>query len=247
MHRIANVLALLVATVAPAVASRAHAQTAERPRAQAPNTLTPRERAQGWELLFDGKTANGWRGYHMDTMPSGWKVVDGALTRVATAPDIITTRQFDNNWELELDWKMEAKGNSGVFFDVIEDTSLHAIYESGPEFQILDNESYLDVMTPMTMTGANYALHAPSKDMRKPLGQWNHVRMTVRGNHVEHWMNGEKLLEYELGSDDWKKRVAASKFKDMPKYAAARRGYIGLQNHDAMVAFRNIKLRQLGN
>lgn len=212
-----------------------------------PNTLSAVEKAQGWALLFDGRTTNGWRGFRLDTMPSGWEVRDGALTRFAPGSDIVTTKQYDNNFELQLDWKMDKGGNSGVFFDVVEDTSLHAIYESGPEFQILDNEAYADVTTPKTMTGANYALHAPIRDMRKPLGEWNHVRIIVSGNHVEHWMNGVKLLEYEMGSDDWKKRVADSKFKDMPKYGIVRRGYIGLQNHDATVAFRNIKLRKLGN
>ena len=258
MRRIAIVLALLVVAADPGVALHAQ-EGAVRPRphtAPAPattptatraaasfhNTLSAQERAAGWELLFDGKTTNGWRGYLSDTMPSGWKVIDGALTRVAAATDIITTRQFPNDWELQLEWKTEKTGNSGIFFDVVEDTALHAIYESGPEFQILDNEAYADVMTPETMTGANYALHAPIKDMRKPLGEWNHVRLIVHGDHVEHWMNGVKLLEYELGSADWKRRVAASKFRDMPKYAAARSGYIGLQEHGAMVAFRNVKL-----
>lgn len=240
---IVGILSLLAATHAPVRAQKTKS-AAERANA-VQNRLTKAERAAGWQLLFDGHTMKGWRGYLLDTMPSGWKVIDAALTRVAPSRDLITTRQYDNNWELQLDWKTEKGGNSGIFFDVIEDSTLHAIYESGPEFQILDNESFLDVMTPKTMTGANYALHAPIKDMRKPLGEWNHVRMIVNANHVEHWLNGVKLLEYELGSADWKQRVADSKFKDMPKYGSVRRGYIGLQEHGAMVAFRNIKLRKL--
>jgi hypothetical protein len=246
MRRNHTLLIILLATGVNTAPVRAQSRPSK-PAAQQPNTLTAKERAAGWRLLFDGKTLTGWRGYQMDSMPSGWRVVDGALTRVATAGDIITREQFDNNWELVVDWKTEKGGNSGIFFDVIEAPGLNAIYESGPEFQILDNEAFLDVMTPETMTGANYALHRPSKDMRKPLGEWNHARLIVNGNHVEHWLNGVKLLEYEMGSDDWNRRVAASKFKDMPKYGSVRRGYIGLQEHGAMVAFRNIKLRTLKN
>jgi hypothetical protein len=221
------------------------AQTAGGKTSPRPNSLTAAERAAGWRLLFDGRTTRGWRGYQRDTIPSGWQVVDGALTRTAAGGDIVTTEQLDNRWELQLEWKTEKGGNSGIFFDVVELPGLTAIYESGPEFQILDNESFLDVMTPETMTGANYALHAPSKDVRRPLGEWNHVRLIVDGDHVEHWMNGVKLLEYELGSSDWKRRVDASKFKEMKQYGAARRGHIGLQEHGAMVAFRNIKLRTI--
>lgn len=213
--------------------------------ASAPNTLSEAERAQGWRLLFDGQTTNGWRGYRMSAMPTGWAVIDGALTRTGTGGDIITTQQYDNNWELQLEWKTEKMGNSGIFFDVIEDSTLATVYYSGPEFQILDNAGHADGITPSTSAGGNYALHAPVRDVTKPLGEWNHVRLIVNGNHVEHWMNGVKLLEYELGSDDWKKRVAASKFKDMPRYGTVRRGYIALQEHGAMVAFRNIKIREI--
>ena len=209
------------------------------------NTLTSAEVRDGWTLLFDGRTTSGWRGYRMDTMPSGWAVIDGALTRTGTGGDIVTTRQYDNNWELQLEWKTEKGGNSGIFFDVIEDPSLGAVYASGPEFQILDNVAHADGISPSTSAGGNYALHPPVRDVTRPLGEWNHVRLIVNGNHVEHWMNGVKLLEYELGTDEWKRLVAASKFKDMPKYGLARRGHIALQEHDAMVAFRNIKLREI--
>jgi hypothetical protein len=213
------------------------------PTVGATERTVPAPDSAGWVALFDGITTNGWRRYQADSA-AGWRVVDGALTAVPGAGDIITTRQFPNAWELELEWMTGPGGNSGIFFDVVEAPGLTRLHESGPEFQILDDESFLAGMTPAGATGANYALHAPVRDVRRPLGEWNHVRLVVNGNHVEHWMNGVKLLEYELGSDDWRKRVAGSKFRDLPHYAAARHGHIGLQEHGAIVAFRTIRIRE---
>lgn len=203
------------------------------------NTLTEQERATGWRLLFDGKTTHGWRAFKGDSTLPGWQVVDRTLARVAEGPDIITEAQFAN-FELALEWKVAPGGNSGIMFRVTEDAD--AAYHTGPEMQILDNPGHADGATPETSTGSNYALHAPTKDATRPAGEWNSVRILVRGNHVEHWLNGKKIVTYELQSADWKQRVAASKFKDMPKYGMNRRGHIALQNHGDPVAFRNIKI-----
>ena len=197
-----------------------------------------------WQSLLSNNAAPAWRGYRKAELPSGWQVIDGALTRVAAGGDIITTEQFDN-FELELEWKLQQGGNSGIFFHVIEDPALNAVYLTGPEMQVLDNEAHRDGLDPRTSAGSNYALHAPARDVTRPVGEWNHVRLVVNGSHVEHWMNGEKLLEYELWSDDWKQRVQASKFKDMPKYGTAGSGHIALQDHGDWVAFRNIRIRRL--
>lgn len=197
-----------------------------------------------WITLFDGTSTSAWRGYLKPDLPAGWRVVDGALTRVAEGGDIITRDQFDS-FELELEWKVAPGGNSGIFFHVQEDSTLRWPYESGPEYQVLDNQAHRDGLDPRTSAGSNYALHAPANDATRRPGEWNQARIVVNGSHVEHWLNGEKLLDYELWSDDWAQRVAASKFKDMPAYGRARTGHVSLQDHGDWVAFRNIRIRRL--
>jgi len=209
----------------------------------AANILTAQEKAAGWRLLFDGNTTAGWRGYRKTDMPSDWQVVDGALTRVGKAGDIVTVEQFDS-FELTFDWNVAPGGNSGVFFRVTEDSA--EVWHSGPEFQILDNAAHKDGLTPATSAGADYALHAPTRDVTRPPGTWNEARIVVRGAHVEHWLNGEKIVEYELGSDDWMARVAKSKFNEHPRFGRATQGHIALQDHGDRVAYRNIKIRPLG-
>ncbi|NJD11931.1 MAG: DUF1080 domain-containing protein [Gemmatimonadetes bacterium] len=226
--------ALLAAVLLTALCSL-HGLTAQ-------NTLSPEERAAGWRLLFDGRSLAAWRGYNQPTMPAGWQAVDGALTRVEPAGDIITRDQF-GDFELALDWKIAPGGNSGIMFRVRE--TADPAYYTGPEIQLLDTTGLAEQPAPETSTGSNYALHAPTAALAKPAGEWNAFRLLVRGNHVEHWLNGTRIVSYELGSDDWKRRVAASKFKDMPGYGVAPRGYIALQEHGAMVAFRNIRIREL--
>lgn len=209
---------------------------------EVPNTLTEQERSQGWRLLFDGKTTTGWRGYKQRTMPSGWQVVDGALTRTGTTTDIITDEEF-TNFELVLEWRVVPGANSGIFFRAVEGEG--AIYEYAPEVQVLDDAGHPDGGSELTSAGSNFALHPVRRGVVKPAGEWNAVRLRVDGNHVQHWLNGEIVVDYELGSDDWKQRVAASKFAAWPQYGLAPRGHIGLQEHGAEVAFRNIKLREL--
>ncbi len=207
------------------------------------NTLTAAEKAAGWRLLFDGTSLAGWRGYKTQTAPDGWKAVEGTLSRVGKGRDIITTDQF-SDFELRLEWKVAKGGNSGIFFHVLEQGGDQA-YFTGPEMQVLDNGGHKDGTNPHTSAGSNYALHAPGRDVTKPVGEWNEVRLLVRGPHVEHWLNGVKLLEYELWSSDWEARVMASKFKTMPGYGRAKTGHIALQDHGDPVAFRNIKIRTL--
>jgi hypothetical protein len=208
----------------------------------AQNTLSAQERAEGWRLLFDGRTTDGWRGFRGDAMPDGWQVVDGALTRVAAGGDIVTTEQFES-FELVLDWKVSPGGNSGIFFHVTEDAD--HVWQTGPEYQILDDAGHRDGLTPETSAGSNYALHAPVGAAARPAGEWNTARLVVRGDHVEHWLNDVKIVSYELRSDEWKALVAASKFGDMPGYGLARRGHLALQDHGDHVAFRNIRIRVL--
>lgn len=205
------------------------------------NTLTAKEKAEGWRLLFDGKTTNLWRGFRQTTIPDGWKVVDGALTRVGRAGDIVSVDQF-GDFELSIDWNLASGGNSGVFYRVTEDDEV--MWHTAPEYQLIDN-AYREPLKKVQEAGANYDLHPPLSDATRPIGSWNTTRVLVKGGHVEHWLNGVKVVEYELWSDDWERRVGESKFKDFPRYARARRGHIGIQDHGDRVAFRNIKIREL--
>lgn len=214
------------------------------PAAAQHNQLTAQQRSDGWKLLFDGKTTAGWRNYLKPGISDGWQVQDGELRRVGQAGDIVTVGTY-TDFELDLEFKVAPGGNSGIFFHVVEDSTLGAVYLSGPEMQILDDAAHADGLKPETSIGSNYALHAPSASVAKAPGEWNHARIVVRGDHVEHWLNGTKIVAYELGSADWERRVQASKFKDMPKYGRARSGHIALQDHGDSVAFRNIRIREL--
>lgn len=184
-----------------------------------------------------------WRGFKKDTLPDGWRLSDdGVLTHVKGGGDIITENEYQN-FILELEWKISEGGNSGVFFRVDENHG--AVWETGAEMQVLDNKAHANGMKPETSAGSNYALHAPCCDKTKPIGEWNHVKLVVDGAHVEHWMNGKKILEYELWSDDWNARVQASKFKNMPDYGLNKTGHIALQDHGDLVSFRNIQITTL--
>ena len=206
------------------------------------NTLTPAERAAGWRLLFDGRTTNGWRGYESDSMPDGWQVVDGALTRVAQAGDIVTREKF-GNFELQLEWNVAPGGNSGIFYRASEDDE--AIYWTAPEMQVLDDAAHVDGADRLTSAGALYGLYPATAGVVKPAGEWNQVRIVVDGKHVEHWLNGVKVVECELGSADWEERVQGSKFAPHTRFGKNAQGHIGLQDHGDRVAFRNIKIREL--
>ncbi len=218
---------------------------------QAQNTLTAAEKAAGWRLLFDGQTTTGWRGYMMDTMPSGWQVVDGVLSRVSPARDIVYQDKF-KNFELMVDWKIAPDGNSGIFYRGIEDPDYkgapnnNRIYTTGPEYQLLDDTKAADNKTRLTCAAAAYGLYPSPEGHLKPVGQWNKTRIIAKSAHVEHWLNDVKVVEYELWSPDWEAKVQAAKFKDWPKFGRAKRGHIGLQgDHEGSLAFRNIRIREL--
>jgi hypothetical protein len=212
------------------------------PSSAVQNSLTDAEKAAGWRLLFDGTTTAGWRNYGKPTISDGWKVQDGALTRTGAGGDIITTDQF-KNFELSIDWKIEVGGNSGIFYRASEDTD--AIYWNAVEMQVLDDAKHPDGQSPLTSAGAAYDLYPSPAGHVHPGGEWNSARLIVNGNHVEHWLNGFKLLEYELGSPDWISKVAGSKFKPHPRFGKNAQGHIGLQDHGNVVAYRNIKIRVL--
>jgi hypothetical protein len=207
-----------------------------------PDRHSAAEEAEGWRPLFDGQTTAGWRGYSRPDMPEGWQVVDGALTRVAPAGDIITEETF-RDFELALEWKVEPGGNSGIFYRAIEGP--RPIYEYAPEMQVLDDDAHADGLSRVTAAGANYGLYPAPEGVARPAGEWNEVRIRVDGSHVTYWLNGERIVDYELGSPDWEARVAASKFGEWPDFGRAPEGHIGLQDHGDRVAFRSIRIREL--
>ncbi len=215
-----------------------------------PNTLTQEEKDAGWRLLFDGKTTKGWRGYKKDAMPKGWEVIEGVLVRVSGGEggkgagggdDIITEQQFDN-FELKLQWRIVKGGNSGILYRVTEDaeTSWHVACE----MQVLDNSIWQN-RNKKQLAGALYDLYACTKDMTRELSKWNDVHLVAKGNKIEHWLNGEKVVSFEIGSDDWKQRIGDSKFKDKPNFAKAAKGHICLQDHSDKVEYRSIKIKVL--
>lgn len=197
-----------------------------------------------WRSLFDGKTTAGWRGFLAKQMPEGWKVVDGALTRVDKAGDIVTTDEFAD-FELSLEWKIAKGANSGIFYRVVENDTDKSMWMVAPEYQIIDDKGYPQKLKDTQHTGANYDLQPPGRDVSKPAGAWNTTRILADGKHVEHWLNGVKLVEYDIASPEWEQLVAKSKFKDHPRYARAPKGRIGIQDHGDWAAFRNIRIREL--
>jgi hypothetical protein len=216
------------------------------PAASAASGATPlsaEQRAAGWRSLFDGTSTSAWRGYKTQSFPAGWTIVDGVLTKTGSAADIITKDQF-GNFELALDWKLAPGGNAGVFYRGTEEYD--HIYWSAPEYQLLDDAGHPDGQSRLTSAGADYALYPSPAGVVKPGGQWNSTLLVVNGNHVQHWMNGQKLLEYELASPDWEAKVKASKFVAYPHYGRAPSGYIGIQgDHDGQLWLRNIRIREI--
>jgi hypothetical protein len=196
-----------------------------------------------WRRLFDGKSLSGWRGYKSDTVPAGWKVANHELVKDGRVADIVSKDEF-GDFELEMDWKIGEAGNSGIFYRGTEE--YEHIYWSAPEYQLLDDIKAEDNKTRLTCAGAAYAIYPSPPGHLKAVGDWNTARIVARGAHVEHWLNGVKLLEYELGSPDWEAKVKASKFKDWPNYGRAARGHIAMQgDHAGSLAFRNIRIREV--
>jgi hypothetical protein len=208
------------------------------------NELPPEEALQGFSLLFDGESLDAWRGFNRADVPGGWSAVDETLafTPGGEGGDLIT-REMYTDFDLRLEWKVGPSGNSGIFFGIIEGNE--RTYESGPEMQVLDNAGHRDGRNPLTSAGSNYGLHAPLEDVTRPVGEWNEARILREGNRVEHWLNGTKVVEYELGTDEWKAMVAETKFTEWPDYGLHHEGHIGIQDHGDPVHFRNIRIRRL--
>ncbi len=199
--------------------------------------------AGAWRQLLPGEDLSAWRGWQADGVPAGWHLRAGMLTKQGEVDDLVTRDEF-GDFELELEWKIGEGGNSGIFYRGTREYD--HIYWSGPEYQLLDDAHARDGKNPLTAAASAYALYGPPRGVVKPAGQWNTTRIVVLGSHVEHWLNGQKVVAYELGGDDWKARVAASKFRKYPHYGLAQKGYIGIQgDHDGALAIRHVRIREL--
>ena len=183
-----------------------------------------------------------WRGYKQEGWPKGWQVKQGVLSRTKGGDDIMTAAKYED-FELQLEWKISEKGNSGILYRVRKGDD--AAYFSGPEYQVLDNQGHGNGTDPLTSAASLYGLYAPEKDWTKPVGEWNKTRIVVRGDHVEHWLNGKQTVDCKIGSADWKKRVEGSKFKAWEQFAKSAEGHIALQDHGNPVWYRNIRVREL--
>jgi hypothetical protein len=212
---------------------------------QSDNMLTESEKKAGWKLLFDGKTTAGWRAFKNKDLDS-WEVVNGELHTkkegVTNRGDLITKEQYED-FELKVDWKIDKGANSGIIYHTLETHDIS--YDTGPEYQIIDDINYSEKLEDWQKSGADYAMHAPSSLMAKPVGQYNQARIVVKGDHVEHWLNGIKVADFHTGTPEWEKLKQAGKFKDYPDYGTAKKGYIALQDHGGGVFFKNIKIRKL--
>lgn len=209
------------------------------------NVLTSEEKAAGWVLLFDGKSTTNFRSFKQKTFPDkGWSVENGVLKHAAGAGggDLITDGEY-GDFEFVCDWKMSTGGNSGIIYRSTEDHDYP--WQTGPEYQLLDDLNHADGKNPKTCAGTMYAVAACAHDMLRPVGEWNHARIVAKGTRIEHWLNGVKVVDLDLAGDAFRKAKDESKWKDAKDYASKAKGHIALQDHGDLVEFRDIKVKKL--
>ncbi len=212
------------------------------------NVLTDAEKQEGYKLLFDGTSTTGWRTYKNKAADS-WSVVDGVLyckgdttNKSDMRADMMTTGMYEN-FDFSVDWKISPKGNSGIIYLASEE--FDAAYLSGPEYQIIDDKNFPEKLEDWQMTGADYAMYPAPAAAPNAVGEWNTSRIVKNKTHVEHWLNGKKIVEYEMGSADWKKKKAEGKWKDAAGYGMTAKGHIALQDHGSEAWFKNVKIKEL--
>lgn len=219
------------------------------------NCLSKAEIADGWQLLFDGESLDQWRDYNGDSLTVPWHVVDGCIQAKGSGDDLagyITTKREYENFILDWDWKLAYGGNSGMIYHVYEHPYFPVPYLTGPEYQLIDNDGWEEVNSPAKLEpwqrlGVDYAMYLPNPDSLfiNAQGEWNSSRIVCDNGHIEHWLNGRKLLEFEKYTDDWFARKNSGKWAMAPEYGLARRGVINLQDHGSPASFRNLKIKEL--
>ncbi len=213
-------------------------------------TSTIAQKPAKWQKIFDGKTTKNWHSYHK-TVVEGWTVTNKVLLTDGKNGDLVTDAEFEN-FEFEFEFQASPKGNSGVIYKVIEDPK-NATYYTGPEYQVIDDEGYppfndngkMVSINSKQKTGACYDMYEPMAKVAKPAGEWNKGRIVVKDNHIEHWLNGVKVVDYDYGSDDWKMHLAISKFAKWGYATPHAKGHLALQGHGDPVSYRNMRLRTL--
>ncbi|MCU0362146.1 MAG: DUF1080 domain-containing protein [Bacteroidales bacterium] len=213
-----------------------------------PNSLSGIEAKSGWQLLFDGHSSSGWHGYNMATFPDCWTIEDNCLTMTteggAESLDIITDKIY-KDFALSLEYKLTPAANSGIIYQIAEDTLYKFPYETGPEFQVIDHEGWPDTLEPWQINGANYAMYPPAAKPFKPVGEWNHLFLMVKGNEVTQILNGEIVVQYTKYSDEWNKLRNSGKWTAFPDWGKYDEGHISLQNHGTKVWYRSVKIKEL--
>lgn len=203
----------------------------------------PNDAPGPWRSLLQEDSAPAWRGWKEPGLPAGWQVAGGVLSKDGVVDDLVTNDSF-GDFELELEWKIGKGGNSGIFYRGMREYD--HIYWSGPEYQLLDDANAPDGRSRLTAAAAAYALYGAPAGVVLAFDHWNKTRLVVKGTHVEHWLNGRKVVEYDFQSADWKSKVAASKFAAYPNYGLATAGLIGLQgDHPGALAIRRVRIREL--
>lgn len=195
---------------------------------QEQNTLTPEEIADGWVLLFDGKTLDGWKDYNGTTLTQPWHVVDGCIQAKGDGSDasgyIVTDKEYEN-FELSWDWKLSKGGNSGMLYHVVERPQFAVPYVTGPEYQLIDEPNFPEPLEEWQKLGVDYAMHLPDKSKMKvnPQGEWNNSKIVFDNGHVEHWLNGQKIVEFDAWTDDWHAKKNSGKWANAPEYGLAKK------------------------
>jgi len=239
---------MIMSACSPGTKNDAVSIYAELDKTATPNTITDKEKAAGWQLLFDGTNTTGWRGYNMSIFPDCWKIEDGSFTMITEgggeSQDIITDKSY-RSFAFSVEFKLSTGANSGIIYQIAEDPKYKFPYETGPEVQIIDDAGYQGKLEDWQTCGANYAMYPALKQPVKPVGEWNHLLIVVHGNKVTQMMNGEVIVEFEKYSEEWTRLRNSGKWSQFPDYGKYDEGHISLQNHGSKVWFRNIKLKEL--